>query len=308
MFAPAPKVSVILPAYNESVGIGAVVSLLCASYPDWEILVVDDGSLDTTREIAVAAGARVVRHPKNMGNGAAIKTGARHARGRYLVFMDADGQHGVELVAQMVGFLDDGYDMAVGARSLDTHAGWPRRLGNGFLNRFASLMTGQSIPDLTSGIRAVHGETFRRFLYLLPNGFSYPTTITMAYIRSGLAVVFHPIRARPRLGVSKIRFVKDGFRFLMIIMKVVTLYSPMRLFLPVSLFFFFSGLGWYLHVYLTTGRFTNMSLLLFVVAMMTFLVGLVSEQVTALHLSISQVGLEDGGENHRVVDYPAVDE
>ncbi|HIJ84653.1 MAG: glycosyl transferase family 2 [Magnetococcales bacterium] len=293
MSQPNPKVTVVLPAFNEAQAIGAVIQALRKTYPEWEILVVDDGSTDQTREIAGAAGARVVGHPKNMGNGAAVKTGARHARGRYLVFMDADGQHGVELAGQLMEHLDKGYDMVVGARSMDTHAGLPRRLGNAALNRFASLMTGQSIVDLTSGVRAVHGASFKRFLYLLPNGFSYPTTITMAFIRSGLSVVFHPIRAKPRQGVSKIKFFRDGSKFLIIIMKVVTLYSPMRIFLPVSLTFFFTALGWYIHVYALTGRFTNMPVLLFTVSVMIFLIGLVSEQVTALHLSVAQVGVEN---------------
>ncbi|MBF0423439.1 MAG: glycosyltransferase family 2 protein [Magnetococcales bacterium] len=292
----SPEVSLVLPAYNESKAIDTVVRTLGETYPDWEILVVDDGSTDDTPAIALGAGARVHRHPRNMGNGAAIKTGARHALGRYLVFMDADGQHGVELPGQMLRLLHEGHDMVVGARARDTHAGWPRRWGNALLNRFASLMTGQPVPDLTSGVRAVHASHFRRFLYLLPNGFSYPTTITMAYMRSGLSVSFYPIRAKPRLGRSKIRFFHDGIRFLIIIMKVVTIYSPMRIFLPVSLAFFCTALGWYVRVYLSTGRLTNMAVLLFIVSVMTFLIGLVSEQVTALHLSLSQLG---GAESDR---------
>lgn len=284
-----PEVTVVLPAYNEALAVGGVVAALKATYPTWEILVVDDGSQDQTPVMAANAGARVIRHPKNRGNGAAVKTGARCARGRYFVFMDADGQHGIELPGQLMAVLHQGFDMVVGARSMETHAGLARRLGNATLNRFASLMTDQPIPDLTSGVRAVHGATFKRFLYLLPNGFSYPTTITMAFVRSGLGVTFYPMRAKPRQGVSKIKFFRDGSRFLIIIMKVITLYSPMRIFLPVSLTFFFTALGWYLHVYLTTNRLTNMPVLLFTVAVMTFLVGLVSEQITALHFALAQV-------------------
>ncbi|MBF0172207.1 MAG: glycosyltransferase family 2 protein [Magnetococcales bacterium] len=291
-----PEVTVVLPAYNEAMAIGTVVSALCAAYPGWEILVVDDGSRDATREMAMAAGARVVHHARNMGNGAAVKTGAGHARGRYLVFMDADGQHSTDLPGQLITVLKEGYDMVVGARAMDTHAGLARRWGNRALNYFASMMTDQAIPDLTSGVRAVRGAAFKRFLYLLPNGFSYPTTITMAFMRSGLAVTFHPIRARKRQGVSKIKFVRDGSRFLIIIMKIVTLYSPMRIFLPVSLAFFFTALGWYLHVYATSGRFTNMPVLLFTVSVVTFLIGLVSDQITTLHMSLSQIGVHDGHE------------
>ncbi|MBF0131458.1 MAG: glycosyltransferase family 2 protein [Magnetococcales bacterium] len=287
-----PEVTVVLPAYNEALAVGGVVAALKTTYPTWEILVVDDGSQDQTPVMAANAGARVIRHPKNRGNGAAVKTGARCARGRYLVFMDADGQHGIELPGQLMAVLHQGFDMVVGARSMETHAGLARRLGNATLNRFASAMTGQPIPDLTSGVRAVHGATFKRFLYLLPNGFSYPTTITMAFMRSGLGVTFYPMRAKLRQGVSKIKFFRDGSRFLIIIMKVITLYSPMRIFLPVSLTFFFTALGWYLHVYFTTGRLTNMPVLLFTVAVMTLLVGLVSEQITALHFSLAQVASE----------------
>ncbi|MEJ1408674.1 MAG: glycosyltransferase family 2 protein, partial [Candidatus Sedimenticola sp. (ex Thyasira tokunagai)] len=257
-------------------------------FPDAEILVVDDSSSDATAAEAENAGARVVRHLYNMGNGAAIKTGARHAKGETIVFMDADGQHDDRDIAQLLEKIDEGYELVVGSRTRDSHANIGRNLGNRLLNKFASLMTGRTIPDLTSGFRAVKRDTFRQFIHLLPNGFSYPTTSTMAYFRSGYPVIFVPIRALPRKGKSKISFVRDGIRFLVVIMKVTTLFSPMRLFFPASLMFFLLGLGRYLYFYWLTGSFSSMAGVMFITAMLVFLIGLVSEQITALHYGISR--------------------
>ena len=154
------SLSIVVPAFNESGAIGRVVSRLKENYPQAEILVVDDGSSDTTSSEANKAGARVVSHQYNMGNGAAIKTGARHAQGNLLVFMDADGQHDDRDIGQLLEKIEEGYELVIGARSPDTQASMGRWFGNGLLNRFASLMTGHKILDLTSGFRAVRAETF----------------------------------------------------------------------------------------------------------------------------------------------------
>lgn len=283
--SPVLALSVVIPAKNEVATIGALVERIRNSRPEAEILVVDDGSTDDTGAVAEAAGARVVRHPESLGNGAAVKSGARAARGRIICFMDADGQHDPGDIAALLAKLDSGYAMVVGARSSGSQANVGRSVANGLYNRFASLISGRRIPDLTSGFRAVRAELFRRFLHLLPNGFSYPTTITMAFLRSGYPVGFVPIHAARRKGNSHIRPIRDGVRFLVIIFKVATLYAPLKIFVPASLLFFVTGLLYYLYTYVTIGRFTNMSMLILSASVIIFLIGLISEQITALTYS-----------------------
>ncbi|MCF7996273.1 MAG: glycosyltransferase family 2 protein [Chromatiaceae bacterium] len=277
--------SIILPAKNEAASLGDTLTRIRSLRPDAEVVLVDDGSTDMTRELALSLGARVVVHPYSLGNGAAVKAGARAATGDVLVFMDADGQHDPADIPRLLAKLEEGYDMAVGARGRGSQASLGRGLANAFYNRFASLMTGHRIDDLTSGFRAVNAERFRRFLYLLPNGFSYPTTITMAFFRSGYPVGYVPIKVSQRKGEtqSHIRPLRDGVRFLLIMFKVATLYSPLKLFFPVSALFFITGLGYYLFTFLSAGRFTNMSGLLFTAAVVIFMMGLISEQITALN-------------------------
>jgi glycosyltransferase involved in cell wall biosynthesis len=257
-------------------------------FPNAEIIVVNDGSEDETARVALDSGASVFSHPISLGNGAAIKAGARIAKGTILVMMDADGQHNSAEIAEMLLLLDKGYDMAIGARSARSQAGFGRLFANKIYNRLASMLSGKSVPDLTSGFRAVRAEKFRQFLYLLPNGFSYPTTITMAFLRSGYPVGFTPIHAIPRTGKSHIRPVRDGLRFFAIIFKIATLYSPLKVFLPISGVFFTTGLGYYAYTYFTMGRFTNMSLLVISASVIIFLIGLISEQITALTYNKSQ--------------------
>ena len=279
------SLSIIMPAKNEAAVIEKTVSRARENFPDAEILIVDDGSTDETGSLAEQAGARVIRHPVSLGNGAAIKSGARAASGDVLAFMDADGQHSAEELRSLLSRLDDGFDMAIGARDSGSHAGIGRLFANGFYNALASLMCGHRIPDLTSGFRVVRATLFKQFLHLLPNGFSYPTTITMAFLRSGYPIDFVPITAARRVGKSHIRPVRDGIRFLIIIFKIATLYAPLKIFVPASMTFFATGLGYYAYTYLTIGRFTNMSLLLFSASVIIFLIGLISEQITALTFS-----------------------
>ena len=276
------SLSIIIPAKNEAAVIGDVVSSVRGIYADAEILVVDDGSTDETATFAERAGATVVNHPVSLGNGAAIKAGARKASGDILVMMDGDGQHKAEDIPSLLAKLDEGYDMAIGARDSGSHAGVGRLAANGLYNVFASLISGHRIPDLTSGFRAVRAGLFKRFLYLLPNGFSYPTTITMAFLRSGYPVTFVSIKALGRTGKSHIRPIRDGLRFLAIIFKIATLYAPLKVFLPISGVFFLTGIGYYAFTYVTIGRFTNMSMLTLSAAVIIFLIGLISEQITAL--------------------------
>lgn len=282
------NLSIVLPAKNEAAAIGSTVERIQAQLPQMlkkgqiEILVVNDGSNDNTTAIAMAAGARVVHHPYSKGNGAAIKTGARAAQGQIIVFMDADGQHDPADIPRLLEKLEEGYDMVVGARQKGSQASIGRGLANGLYNRLASWMTGHRVEDLTSGFRAVRADKFREFLYLLPNGFSYPTTSTMAFFRAGYSVAYLPIHAAKRIGQSHIRLLRDGMRFLLIIFKIGTLFSPLKIFAPVALLMFLVASSWYAWTWWSYGRFTNMSTLLYTGSVITFMMGLISEQITAL--------------------------
>jgi len=277
------NISIILPCLNEAENLERILPTLKKKFPEIELLVIDDGSTDNSSNIASQYGAKVIKHPYNMGNGASIKTGSRYAEGDILIFMDSDGQHNPDYIPQFLEKIHAGYDMVIGARSLSTHASHSRKFANIAYNKLASIMTGFPIQDLTSGFRAVRADKFRRFLYLLPNGFSYPTTSTMAFLRSGFPVAYIPIEANNRKGKSKIRPLKDGSRFLIIIIKIGALFSPMRFFLPISIFFFLVASFYYAYTYFTAGRFTNMSALLFITSLLTFLIGILSEQISSLH-------------------------
>jgi glycosyltransferase involved in cell wall biosynthesis len=278
-------ISIILPAKNEADGLSRLLPKLCGEFPAAEIIVVNDGSTDETTEICSQHRVRLLNHVYSMGNGAAVKTGARHAEGNILVFMDADGQHDPQYISRLVEKVNEGYDMVVGARHLDSHASLGRRIANTLYNKLASWMTGYPVEDLTSGFRAAHARHFRKFLYLLPNKFSYPTTSTMAFFRSGLHVGYVPVKALNRTGKRKshIRLFHDGLRFLIIILKIGALFSPMRFFLPISCLLFLTGLAYYGYTYFNWGRLTNMSVLMFMASLFTFLIGIVSEQISALH-------------------------
>jgi len=286
--------SIVIPARNEAEGLRYLLPAVVAVLPGAEVIVVDDGSTDDTRDTCANFPVRVIAHPYPMGNGAAVKSGARAAKGEVLIFMDADGQHKPEDIAALLEKFHEGYDMVVGARTAGSQAGFHRAVANDFFSRFATWMVQQRVADLTSGFRVVRADKFRKFLYLLPNGFSYPTTITMSFFRAGFSVAYVPIHTPRRAsGRSHVRPLRDGVRFLLIIIKVGTLYSPQKLFIPVSAGFFWTGLCYYLYTYLTSGRFTNMSALLFISAILTFLIGIVSEQVSALHYK----GIDDEREH-----------
>ena len=264
-----PHLSIVVPARNEAAGLRRLLPELASVSNNAEILVVDDGSEDDTALVCETFGVTLLRHRYPMGNGAAIKTGARAARGGIILFMDADGQHRPEDIPRLLAKLDEGYDMVVGSRDDASHAGAHRGIANVLFNRFASWMVNHRVDDLTSGFRAVRAECFRRFLYLLPNSFSYPTTCTMSFFRTGLGVAYVPVSMPARIGKSHIRPIRDGIRFLLIILKVGTMYSPLKLFLPISGGFFATGLGYYIFTFVSYNRFTNMSALLFIAAILT---------------------------------------
>jgi glycosyltransferase involved in cell wall biosynthesis len=279
--ADATETSVVIPAFNEAASIGAVVHDLAAAAPWREILVVDDGSSDDTGTQASAAGARVLRHPYNKGNGAAVKTGIRQATGAFVLIADGDGQHRPADAARLVAHLG-AYDLVVGARSRQTHASLSRRIGNATLNAIASFLTEQPVPDLTSGFRAARREHLLEFIHLLPNRFSTPTTTTLAFIKAGYSVRFEPVDAAQRAGVSKIRLGSDGLHFFLILLKVITIFSPLRLFVPVSAAAFAVGAGYGVWTIVTQSHVTNSSVLLIVLSVVILLVGLVSEQISSL--------------------------
>jgi glycosyltransferase involved in cell wall biosynthesis len=277
----ASETSVVIPALNEAVAIGSLVTALGHAARWHEILVIDDGSSDATAEQAAAAGARVIRHPYCKGNGAAVKTGIRQATGRFVLIMDGDGQHQPADAARLVSHLD-AYDLVVGARSGASQAGFIRRMGNALLNGLAGYLAEQEIPDLTSGFRAAKRDEILEFIHLLPNGFSTPTTSTLAFLKAGYSVRFEPIVAAQRQGRSKIKVGSDGVRFFLILIKVITIYSPLRVFLPLSAAAFIIGAGYAAWTIATQSHVTNSSVLLILGSVLIFLVGLVSEQISSL--------------------------
>lgn len=293
--AKGVEVSVVLPAYNEAGAVGRVVGEIGRLYPDFEILVVDDGSTDGTGQEALAAGARVVTHAYNRGNGAAVKTGIRSARGRFLVLMDADGQHDPAEIPGLLAGLDR-FEMVVGARDFKKQGAWHRSLANRLYSRFATYLAGQRVRDLTSGFRAIRREVALRFAYLLPNTFSYPSTITLAMFKAGYGVSYQPITAARRIGRSKIRLFRDGARFLAIMIKIVTLFNPMKVFFPLGLLFFVPGLAYTLFRLLTGHRLSNPMVLSLSVACLIFALGLISEQIALLRLEHIDQPLTDSGQ------------
>ena len=275
-------ISIVIPAKNEAVNLKVLLPELVTNFPRAEIIVVNDGSTDDTVDVCEQNGITVITHSYSKGNGASIKSGARTAVGDIIVFMDGDGQHKPGDISRLLEKLHEGADMVIGARSNESQASVGRLVANTFYNKLATWISGHPILDLTSGFRAVKREKFLKFLYLLPNGFSYPTTITMAFFRAGFGVEYVPIDAAERQGKSHINLLKDGIRFFLIIFKIGTLYSPLKIFFPVSAAFFITGLLYYLYTFITMHTFTNMSALLFMTSIIIFLIGLVSEQITAL--------------------------
>jgi len=282
------RVSIIIPAYNEAQVIGDVIRKIMDLYPDFEIIVINDGSSDDTGTVASDAGAIVYSHPYNIGNGAAIKSGVRIASGEILVLMDGDGQHDPEDIGKMLEYIPE-FDMVVGARKKGHHSSWARALGNNIFNWLATYVSKFSVKDLTSGFRVIKSEIAHNLLYLLPNTYSYPTTLTLGTLRNGRSIKYVSLNIMARKkGKSKIKLFRDGIRFFMIITKICALYSPLRIFLPVSFLMFVAGLSYYIYTYIVWHRFTNMSALLFTTSIIIFMMGLVSEQISQMRFERSE--------------------
>lgn len=279
-----PLVSVLIPSFGHRRFLPERMrSITMQTRPPDELIVIDDGSTDGSAELALNAGVSVIRHPYNIGNGAAIKSGIRAARGQTLIFMDGDGQHRPEDIPKLLR--ESGrYHMVVGERAKGSKLRFHRNAANILYNSLASYVTHFKVRDLTSGFRVVSRRDALRFIDLLPNTFSYPTTLTLAFLRSGLTVKYVPIQSLYRAGQSKITLLSDGIRFLLIITKIATLFSPFRIFLPVSMFFFFAGIANYIHTYVTQYRFTNMSVFLLTTSVVVFMLGLISEQIALLRM------------------------
>lgn len=276
------NISVVIPARNEASGLASFLPKLKELYVNSEIIVVNDGSTDDTVDVCNKNNVKVISHPYGMGNGAAVKTGARSATKDVIVFMDADGQHKPDDIEKLLEGINEGYDLVVGARDKKSQASLGRAIANKFYNKLATFVVNHNVEDLTSGFRAVRRQKFLEFIHLLPNGFSYPTTSTMAFFRAGYSVKYVPITANERIGKSHIKILRDGFRFVMIIFKICTLYSPLKLFVPISASLFVTGISYYMYTFITAGRFTNMSATILSASLLVFLVGLVSEQITSL--------------------------
>lgn len=288
--AKQPDISIVIPAFNEATNLPRLLGTIQAlKLSQLEIIVVDDGSTDRSAEVAVNAGANVVRHPYNIGNGAAVKSGIRAAKGTMIVLMDGDGQHKPEDIPKLLAEAAN-YHMVVGARAKGSKLRFHRYAANLIYNLLASYVTRFKVQDLTSGFRVLSRRDALRFIDLLPNTFSYPTTLTLAFLRSGLTVKYVPIQSLYRAGQSKISLITDGIRFLLIISKIATLFSPFRVFLPVSIVFFLAGTANYAYTYLTEHRFTNMSALMFTAAVIVFMLGLISEQIALLRMERQESG------------------
>jgi len=289
-----PRISVIMPAYNEGDMIAGVVretrSVLKKIDNAHEVIVIDDGSSDDTALAAQEAGAIVIRHPYNIGNGAAVKTGIRNARGEILVTLDGDGQHDPHDIPKLLESLGP-YDMVVGSRNSDSDTDAHRDVANMVFNSLASYVAGRKIEDLTSGFRAIKTNIARQFVYLLPNTFSYPSTITLSVVRAGYSLRYEPIRFARRTGKtkSKISPLRDGLRFLMIILKIAVFYAPLKIFIPLSAFIFVLGVAYGLmRIFLLNAPYGQTSALLMSTAVLTFMVGLVSEQIAQLRFDRSE--------------------
>ena len=284
------KLSIIIPVYNEREGIEAFLGELIEytkgfNFP-YEIIVVDDGSTDGTSERLrdfKSENLVIIRHKHNIGNGGAVKSGIRNARGEYVIMIDGDGQHYPKDVGRILEKLEEDYHLVVGARDLKSQASFFRAIGNIIYNKLASYVADFDVKDLTSGLRGAKTETIKKFLYMFPNGFSYPSTSTLAMLKAGYSVCYIPIKTRKRKGKSKINLIRDGLKFFNIIAKITTLFSPMKIFFPVSFMLFLAGIVHFFYRLIVSGKYTLFTGILILASLFTLLMGLISEQISTLY-------------------------
>ncbi|HUS51052.1 MAG TPA: glycosyltransferase family 2 protein, partial [Candidatus Paceibacterota bacterium] len=272
----------IIPAYNEAQVIGRVLKELGRPVGCAEIIVVNDGSTDKTAEIASENGARVISHQYNKGYGSSLKTGILSVKTEIAIMYDADGQHrpeDLEKIAQIA----DKYDMVIGVRDKNSQKDWFRVPGKIILNIFAKILSGHKIPDLNSGLRSFKVSVIKQYLHLMPNGFSMSTTSTIAFLKMGHTINYIPIQTRFREGRRSSVEIKDGLKVLMLVLNLIVLFNPQRVFLPMSLFFFLLGIGYFIYYSLTVYvDVTSSMLLLIVVGVIIFFMGIICEHVSAI--------------------------
>lgn len=283
------SVSIVIPAYNEESSITELIKRIFAVSKDFELIVSSDGSTDATVRLAKDAGAIVVEHPYNVGNGAAVKDGALRATRDYIVFMDADLQHQPDDVVQLLQYLPE-YDMVIGARTKESMTDLHRNIGNKILIKIAENISGHKINDLTSGFRAVKKELFLKFMHLYPLRYSYPTTSTLAFLSAGYFVKYVPLSSiQKRIhGESNIRPLKDGMRFIHIILRVIMTFHPMKIFLPITLTLFLGGIAVSVYQLLQVGGIRSSSIILLLSSVIVFLNGMLAEQISQIRRELNK--------------------
>lgn len=286
------NISIIIPAYNEEKSIESLIKNVKTLDIDKEIIVVNDGSTDDTEKIIKnISDIKTILHPYNKGNGAAVKTGILASSNENIIIIDADGQHNPEDVVKLIEELDN-YDLVVGARTIDSDTEGIRDLGNYIFKKLGSYLTGIKIPDMTSGFRAFKKQHILRFFNLYPNGFSFPTTSTMCFLTTGLNVKFISIKSKKRAkgSISKIKPLRDGFKFILIILRIIML-NPLKIFLTAGGFFFFVGILWSFKTILNTGGFSAGGLLFLISGINLIFFGFIFDQIVALRKDFIQKDL-----------------
>ncbi|MDZ7859562.1 MAG: glycosyltransferase family 2 protein [Candidatus Krumholzibacteriota bacterium] len=275
------KISIVIPAYNEEDGLVRALGGLMPMATDkgWEVIVVNDGSSDRTADVVLQHEAKLVSHPYNKGYGASLKTGIRNAAGQIIVIMDSDGQHDAADIEKLLIHMEN-YEMVVGARSKDVLIRAP---GKKLLSIVANFLTGIKIPDLNSGFRAFYKDTVKSFMHFCPNGFSFSTTITLAFLREGFGVKYIPIEAEARVGrTSSVKFFRDGYKAFLLIIRVIVLFNPLKVFVPASLGLFFLGVLFTLYGIIAFGRAPNTGILIILSSVILFFMGILADQVSSI--------------------------
>jgi len=279
-----PECTIIIPAYNEEEGIRSVINGLKSMPDKYEILVVDDGSTDNTFKIASETGVRVIRQPYNKGYGAALKTGIRNAKSNLVLFMDADGQHQTSDIKEIMRYTGN-YDMVVGARTKRTKISFLRKPGKKILAIIANYLAGMKIPDLNSGFRVIKKDVVMEFMHILPNSFSFTTTITLGCIMAGYSIKYVPINMLERVGTSKINPFRDGSRFILLMIRTIMLFNPLKIFLPISVIIFLLGISDLTYELIYYFNVSSLSILLFLSSLIVFFIGIMADQISMMRRS-----------------------